>query len=223
MLELAADPVAVGEQLLLVAFISGSGRVPDLDWGAGIVVKPCACEAKQLRLLLATSWPGWCIVDETVDDRRMREIVIELRRSGSGTRILMLGPSDDFARCDRWIRRGVKVYLAAGSPVERIVEAMRHADLEDTVVIDASIQRPMLELVSRFQPSEELSARELEVLRLASRGLRTEEIAAALHLTAHTVSFHLGNVAAKLGVRGRTQAVVRGLLLGLIAAVDASA
>src|SRR5438045_2728558 len=85
----------------------------------------------------------------------------------------------------------------------------------------ARFHRPLLELVDRFQPNEDLSARELEVLRLASRGLRTEDIAGELHLTGHTVNFHLSNVIAKLGVRGRTQAVVRALLLGLIAAVDA--
>jgi DNA-binding NarL/FixJ family response regulator len=161
------------------------------------------------------------VADETVEDAQVRGLLLEIRRAGSRARILLLGPPDDPARCERWIRRGVQVYLSCGSTPERIVQAMRHAELEDTVAVDACFQRPILELVDRLQPDEDLSPRELEVLRLASRGLRTEEIAARLHLTAHTVNFHLGNATSKLGVRGRTQAVVRALLLGLIAAVDA--
>ena len=206
---------------LIVLLGSARGEPPAEDWEAGIKVVPCPAEARRLQRLLASLSPSWCVVDEGVDDRQVRALLLEIRRTGSGARLLMLGREDDPARCDRWIRRGVQVYLASGSSAERIVQAMRHADLEDTVAVDACFHRPVLELVDRFQPDEELSARELEVLRLTSRGLRTEEIAAALHLTTHTVNFHLGNVTAKLGVRGRTQAVVRALLLGLIAAVDA--
>lgn len=206
---------------LVVLLVSAGGEAPPEEWEAGITVVPCPADGRRLQRLLASLSPSWCAVDESVDDRQMRALLLEVRRSGSGARLLMLGREHDPARCDRWIRRGVQVYLASGSSPERIVQAMRHADLEDTVAVDACFHRPVLELVDRFQPNEDLSARELEVLRLTSRGLRTDEIAAALHLTTHTVNFHLGNVTAKLGVRGRTQAVVRALLLGLIAAVDA--
>jgi len=203
-----------------VIWIAACDARPQRLWGAGIEVEFCPAEPRRVRRALLSS-PSWCVVDDAVDDRQMRDVVLEIRRTGSRARILMLGAEEDFARCERWVRQGVQVYLAASSPVERIVQAMRHADVEDTIVIDACFHRPMVALVRRFQPNEDLSARELEVLRLASRGLRTEEIAGSLHLTAHTVNFHLANVTAKLGVRGRTQAVVRALLLGLIAAVDA--
>lgn len=216
-----ASPLIVALSPLVVIYVTGSGGRPHSAWAAGITVEPCPAEQRQVRSALAASSPSWCVVDDTVDDRQMRDVVLEIRRAASRARILMLGTERDFARCERWVRQGVHVYLAASSPVERIVQAMRHADLEDMVVIDACFHRPMLALVHRFQPNEDLSARELEVLRLTSRGLRTEEIARSLHLTAHTVNFHLGNVTAKLGVRGRTQAVVRALLLGLIAAAEA--
>jgi DNA-binding NarL/FixJ family response regulator len=205
----------------LVVLLVGTGAPPVEEWEAGVSLVSCPAEGRRLQRLLATLSPSWCVIDQRVDDREVRVLLQEIRRTGSRARILMLGLEDDPARCERWVRRGVQVYLAAGSSAERMVQAMRHADLEDTVAVDACFHRPMLALVDRFQPDEDLSARELEVLRLTSRGLRTEEIAAALHLTTHTVNFHLGNVAAKLGVRGRTQAVVRALLLGLIAAVDA--
>jgi DNA-binding CsgD family transcriptional regulator len=54
-----------------------------------------------------------------------------------------------------------------------------------------------------------LSARESQVLEMASRGLTNLEIAAQLGVTVHAVKFHLGSVFRKLGVHNRTEAVVR--------------
>ena len=53
-----------------------------------------------------------------------------------------------------------------------------------------------------------LSARELEVLQMASLGLRNAEIAERLELSVHAIKFHLAAVYKKLGVGNRTEAVV---------------
>ena len=53
-----------------------------------------------------------------------------------------------------------------------------------------------------------LTARELDVLRLIADGMSNKEIAAILHITARTVSFHLDNVFSKCAVSTRTEAVV---------------
>ena len=65
-------------------------------------------------------------------------------------------------------------------------------------------------------PIEPLTARELEILKALSRGLANKQIAASLGISEHTVKFHVSSVFAKLGVGGRTEAVSRGLSLGLI-------
>jgi DNA-binding CsgD family transcriptional regulator len=62
------------------------------------------------------------------------------------------------------------------------------------------------------EPLAALTAREAEVLELASRGLTNRQIAARLHVTVHAVKFHLAGVYRKLGVANRTEAVVRSLL-----------
>jgi DNA-binding CsgD family transcriptional regulator len=61
-----------------------------------------------------------------------------------------------------------------------------------------------------------LTPREAEVLRLAADGATSEEIAAALHLTEHTVKSHLKRIQGKLGARNRTHAVAVALRSGLI-------
>jgi DNA-binding NarL/FixJ family response regulator len=63
---------------------------------------------------------------------------------------------------------------------------------------------------------EPLTARELEVLQLMAQGLANKQIALALTISEHTVKFHLSSLYAKMGISSRTEAVRRGLELGLI-------
>lgn len=63
---------------------------------------------------------------------------------------------------------------------------------------------------------EALTAREHEVLELVADGLPNREIATALAITEHTVKFHLASIFGKLGVSTRTEAVHRGIRLGVI-------
>jgi len=64
--------------------------------------------------------------------------------------------------------------------------------------------------------SESLTAREKEVLQLMAQGLANKQIALALAISEHTVKFHLSSLYAKLGISSRTEAVRRGIELGLI-------
>ena len=63
---------------------------------------------------------------------------------------------------------------------------------------------------------EELTPRELAVLRLVAEGLPNKTIAVKLGISEHTVKFHINAILGKLGVASRTEAVVRATRLGLI-------
>jgi ATP/maltotriose-dependent transcriptional regulator MalT len=63
---------------------------------------------------------------------------------------------------------------------------------------------------------EALTGREHEVLTLAGDGLSNRDIATALAISEHTVKFHLASIFGKLGASTRTEAVQRGLRLGII-------
>jgi ATP/maltotriose-dependent transcriptional regulator MalT len=63
---------------------------------------------------------------------------------------------------------------------------------------------------------ESLTAREHDVLALLADGLPNREIAQALAISEHTVKFHLASIFGKLGVSTRTEAVQRGVRLGVI-------
>ncbi|HEX3050420.1 MAG TPA: response regulator transcription factor [Aggregatilineaceae bacterium] len=64
--------------------------------------------------------------------------------------------------------------------------------------------------------SQELTARELEVLHLLTEGLPNKAIARRLEISEHTVKFHLNAILSKLNAQSRTEAVVQAIRLGLI-------
>jgi ATP/maltotriose-dependent transcriptional regulator MalT len=99
------------------------------------------------------------------------------------------------------------------------LELVDRADLAEAVItlppgsaLQNGLRRgtPLPELV------EQLTAREHDVLALVSDGLGNRDIAHALAISEHTVKFHLASIFGKLGVSTRTEAVQRGLRLGVI-------
>ena len=72
------------------------------------------------------------------------------------------------------------------------------------------------EISSEDATVEQLTAREMEVIQLMAQGLANKQIALALGISEHTVKFHLSSLYAKLGISSRTEAVKRGIELGLI-------
>jgi DNA-binding NarL/FixJ family response regulator len=66
------------------------------------------------------------------------------------------------------------------------------------------------------ESAERLTAREIEVLGLLSQGLGNKAIAAQLHISEHTVKFHISTILGKLNAASRTEAVFIGLRRGLI-------
>ena len=69
----------------------------------------------------------------------------------------------------------------------------------------------------RMRLAEDLTAREVEVLRLMARGYRNKQLATVLNISEHTAKFHVSSVLAKLGARTRTEAVTIGMTRGLVA------
>jgi DNA-binding CsgD family transcriptional regulator len=95
----------------------------------------------------------------------------------------------------------------AGDPNLQIVDRIEQAE---AVLSRPAPSRPQEPLV------EALTAREHDVLALVADGLPNREIARTLGISEHTVKFHLASIFGKLGVSTRTEAVQRGLRLGVI-------
>ena len=106
---------------------------------------------------------------------------------------------------------GASAYLLKTSSSEHLVAAVRAAAFDpvsESVVV--GMPQEMLE-GTREGAESVLTARELEILLLAARGLSNEHVASSLHLSEGTVKRHLANVYIKMGVHSRGEAMRQAL------------
>ena len=128
--------------------------------------------------------------------------------------IVVLTTFDQNEYIYRALRAGAAGFLLKDAPSSRLIAAVRAAATGDSLIEPSITQR----LVERFaepvaaagvpEQLEQLTARELDVLRLITRGLSNAEIAAELFVAETTVKTHVARILAKLGLRDRVQAVV---------------
>ncbi|WP_016697016.1 response regulator [Actinoalloteichus spitiensis] len=146
-----------------------------------------------------------------------------LRESGISVPVLVLTTFDDDELVLRALRAGARGYLLKDVTLEQLVGAVRTLASGGTLVQPAITDRLLRAVRSREVPFdsevtrvEDLTERELEVLRLLASGYANREIAEALFLAEGTVKNHVSSVLLKLGTRDRTRAVLRALHLGLL-------
>ena len=110
--------------------------------------------------------------------------------------------------------------LRARLAADQNLEIVDRAELAEAVITLPSLsRRSSNSLDERGQEPliESLTTREHDVLALVADGLSNREVAHQLAISEHTVKFHLASIFGKLGVSTRTEAVQRGVRLGVIA------
>jgi DNA-binding NarL/FixJ family response regulator len=135
-----------------------------------------------------------------------------------GTQALVLISEDDHAvsRLRAMQLRGWGV-VPPDAPPEELAAAVAAAGQGLIVLPKAVTERLLHEpAASAEELSESLTAREREVLDLLGHGLSNKLIGRELHISEHTVKFHISSLYAKLGVNNRAEAVSRGARYGLI-------
>jgi DNA-binding NarL/FixJ family response regulator len=125
------------------------------------------------------------------------------------------------------LRAGASGFLLKDVPPEQLVAGIR-AVAQGDALLAPSVTRRVIEEFVRRPPSSmqtmppevaELTARELEVLKLVAKGLSNAEIAKELFVSETTVKTHVAHVLTKLGVRDRVQVVVLAYECGLAGVV----
>jgi DNA-binding NarL/FixJ family response regulator len=146
-----------------------------------------------------------------------------LKDKGDPTPIVLLTTFDDAAVLLEAVREGVAGFLLKDVDIEELAGTLRAAAAGERLVLPAVTERTRREareMRADFAASgvpEELTPRELEVLRLVAGGFSNREIAQALGTAEGTVKNQASSVLSKLGVRDRTRAVLKALELGWLA------
>lgn len=104
------------------------------------------------------------------------------------------------------------------SPAELIsaLKAVHHGLLVGPRQMLSRIFRPSYLSEEEMERGEQITPRETEVLQLLANGLANKQIALALGISEHTAKFHISSIYVKLGAANRTEAVRKGIRLGLI-------
>jgi len=134
-----------------------------------------------------------------------------LRAEAPDSRVLMFTTFDGDEDIYRAMQAGAYGYVLKSAPRDELLLAIR------TVAADKRYLPPALaaRLASRLA-AQNLSAREIEVLRFVGRGRANKQIGAELGISEETVKRHVSNIFAKMGVADRAQATAEALRRGII-------
>jgi NarL family two-component system response regulator LiaR len=166
--------------------------------------------------------PDVVIMDVAMPKLNGIEATRQIKLIRPATAVLILSAYDDDEYVFGLLEAGAAGYLLKTASGDELTRAIR-AVYKGEPVLDPLITR---KVINRFRfpdkmpktarPAEHLSDREIDIIKLAAKGMTNKEIADELHLSRRTVEGNLRSIFNKLGVGSRTEAVLYGLRKGWI-------
>lgn len=172
--------------------------------------------------------PDIVIMDIVMPKLSGIEATKQIRKVSPATAVLILTAYDDDRYVIGLLEAGAAGYLLKSARSQVLVEAVRavhagEAVLHPTIIAKILKYGVRMQAEARERKTEEqLSDRELEVLKLAAKGMSNKDIAKQLFLSVRTVKAHLSSIFNKADVASRTEAIVKGVREGWITLEDIS-
>jgi DNA-binding NarL/FixJ family response regulator len=151
-----------------------------------------------------------------MDEELLEEAAIAVAEDGTQALVVISEEDHVVSRLRALPLKGWGI-VPPDAPPEELATAVSAA-AQGLIVLHKPLTERLLQepAASVEELSEPLTAREREVLDLLGRGLSNKLIARELHISEHTVKFHISSLYAKLGVNNRAEAVSQGARHGLI-------
>lgn len=176
--------------------------------------------------LTAELQPDVVLMDITMPKLDGLEATRQIKASHPNIAVLVLTIHSDDQHIIGILEAGAAGYLIKSVFGEEVIQSVRGV-VAGEMVLSPPIGQRLLKQAARYpirsvplQAGEKLSPRELEIIKLAARGMSNKSIAADLGLTVRTVKGHLANIFSKLNVGSRTEVVVAGLRAGFLSVDD---
>ncbi len=197
--------VADDHALIRMGLVSLVNTEPD------ITVVAEAADGRQAVEQFAKFNPDLVLMDLRMPNTNGIEATIEIRKKSPNARVLILSTFDGDEDIHKALQAGAQGYVLKGSTGENLIPALRAL-----VAGQRWIPKEVATRLASRRSFEELTPREVEVLRELAKGLANKEIADVLNISENTTKGHLKNIIGKLRVADRTEAVTAAIQRGII-------
>ena len=174
--------------------------------------------AKELR-------PDVAIIDVSMPNLDGIKATEQIKAACPDTAVLMVSAFDYQSYVLASLQAGASGYMSKDRPLHELISAIRLVRGGDSILDLKATDTIVHCLIDSGRGSktgfDELQSRELDVIKLAAKGMSSKDIADELFISERTVQTHLINIFRKLGVNTRTQAVLHALRKGWITPNDA--
>lgn len=196
-----------------------------LEHAPDIIVVAEADDGTMAKALIEEHRPDVAVLDIQMPEASGIEVTRWVRANHPEVGVLVLTAYDDDPYVVAVLQAGANGYVLKTASPQEIIQAVRDVH-EGKSALDPTIARKLMAHVAgrHSQPQyEPLTEREQQVLELAAKGYTNKAIGLQLDISDRTVQGHLAKVYGKLDVNSRTEAVMRGVSLGLLDAGQATA
>jgi NarL family two-component system response regulator LiaR len=166
--------------------------------------------------------PDIIIMDIVMPKMNGVEATRQIKRVSPSTALLILTAYSDIRYIIGLLEAGACGYLLKNSPGKEVIRAIRAVRSGESV-LDSEVTRKLVQRLATLSKTPEsgqtggpLTAREMEILKWASRGMSNKELSEKLSISLRTVKAHMTNIFNKLGCSSRTDAIIKGLKQGYI-------
>ena len=192
-----------------------------LEAESDIVVVAEAVDGNQAVDLVAQHEPDVAVLDIQMPGAGGIEATRRIRAEYPDVRVLVLTAYDEDPYIFALLQAGASGYILKTAGSRELAEAVRAVHRGESA-LDPAVAHKVVQQLTSGRPHgaqaavEALTERELDVLRLAAKGMTNKAIGRALDISDRTVQGHLANIYGKLSVGSRTEAVTEALKLGWI-------
>ncbi|MFN8386365.1 MAG: response regulator transcription factor [Anaerolineales bacterium] len=177
-----------------------------------------AGDGEEAQVLIQKHKPDVAVLDIQMPKASGIEVTRWVRSHLPEVGVLILTAYDDDPYVMAVLQAGANGYVLKTGQADELIQAVRDVH-EGKSALDPVIARTLMSAVFKGTEKrivEPLTDRELDVLRLAAKGFTNKAIGVQLSISDRTVQGHLAHIFAKLQANSRTEAVMRGVALGLI-------
>lgn len=181
-----------------------------------------AGDGKTAQSLIEKHKPDVAVLDIQMPEASGIEVTRWARTHMPQIGILILTAYDDEPYVKAVLQAGAHGFVLKTAGTDDLIQAVRDVH-EGKSVLDPALTRKIMTSVfaiTEKKDVESLTERELDVLRLTAKGFTNKAIGVHLKISNRTVQGHLAHIFAKLQANSRTEAVMRGVSLGLIPQAD---